>query len=376
MQRVMPDRVRRHSDAAVAAGLVSLLLVQVWVLSVPLRDKVFTTGLALVLFIPLARRTRAPLLLLTTFAVTAVAGSWLPKRVTDVEAFGLIALLVVYNGGAHTRGRKLLATACISAAMAVFTLFADPDGPSLSGFIFFAMLFGAPCLAGYVVQRRRLGELRMRQERDAATAAIVEERARIARELHDVVAHAISVIVLQSRGGRRLLDDEPEETRGALDVIETTAQHALVEMRRLVGLLRADDALLLLSPQPTLAQLDQLVEQVRSAGMPVTVSVDGRPVPLPAGVDLSAYRIVQEALTNALKHAGPAHAQVQLRYGESGLEVEVSDDGDGSTNGDGGGHGLAGIRERIAVYGGELHVGPRLGRGYSLRAWLPYRRAP
>ena len=369
---MMRDGVSRHGDTALAAALVSLSVVQVWLLSVPVRDKAATTGLALVLLVPLARRTQAPVLLVTVFALTAVAGSGLPKRVTDVEAFGMIALLVVYNGGAHTRGRRLFVIGCITASMALFTAFADPDGASFSGLIFFTMLFGAPWLAGYVVQRRRLGEQRMRQERDAAAAAIVEERGRIARELHDVVAHAISVIVLQSRGGRRLLDAEPEETRGALDVIETTAQHALIEMRRLVGLLRADDAVLMLSPQPTLSRLDDLVEQVRTAGMAVTVSVDGQPTHLPAGVDLSAYRIVQEALTNALKHAGPADAEVHLRYRDSGLEVEVSDNGNGSGNGDGGGHGLAGIRERVAVYGGELHVGPHPGGGYSLRAWLPY----
>ena len=212
----------------------------------------------------------------------------------------------------------------------------------------------------------------MRSERDAAEAAIVEERGRIARELHDVVAHAISVIVLQARGGRRLHDSEPDETRGALDTIEHTGQQALVEMRRLVGLLRESDEELALAPQPTLSRLDHLVDQVRAAGLPVELSIEGEPIELPPGIDLSAYRIVQEALTNALKHAGPAQARVSLRYHPDGLEIEIADDGAGTANGDSGGHGLVGIRERVSVYGGELDAGPQADGGFAVRARLPY----
>ena len=169
-------------------------------------------------------------------------------------------------------GWRAWAGGAATAGFGVLVAFTDPDGVSFAGFIFFFMLFGAPWLTGYVVQRRRASEARMRHERDAAEAAIVDERARIARELHNVVAHAISVIVLQARGGRRLLDSEPDETRGALDTIESTGQQALVEMRRLVGLLRESDEELALAPQPTLSQLDHLVGQVRAAGMPVEVS--------------------------------------------------------------------------------------------------------
>jgi signal transduction histidine kinase len=177
---------------------------------------------------------------------------------------------------------------------------------------------------------------------------------------------------LQARGGRRLLDSEPEETRGALDTIEHTGQQALVEMRRLVGLLRESDGELALAPQPTLSQLDHLIEQVRAAGLPVELTIEGSPVELPTGVDLSAYRIVQEALTNALKHAGPARARVSLRYAADGLEVDVADDGSGTGNGDGGGYGLDGIRERVSVYGGELEAGPRTEGGFAVHARLPY----
>ncbi len=348
------------------------MIAQTWSLHISRRDQLVTTAATLAILIPLVRRVRMPLTLLVVLAAIAIAGPWLPKRVLDVEAFGLIMLLVVYNGAAHTSGRRAWMCGAITAVIGTAALFTDPDGVYLGGIIFFALLFGAPWLAGYVVRRRRASEARMRDERDAAEAAIVEERARIARELHDVVAHAISVIVLQARGGRRLLDSEPSETRGALDTIEHTGQQALVEMRRLVGLLRESDEELALAPQPTLARLDHLIEQVRAAGLPVTLSVEGDPVELPPGVDLSAYRIVQEALTNALKHAGPAQARVSLRYQSDGLDVEVSDDGAGTVNGDGGGHGLVGIRERVTVYGGELDAGPRVDGGYAVHARLPY----
>ncbi len=366
------ELIHRFGDWILAVGLVALMVVQVIALDVSTANKLAAVAGALALLVPLARRVRTPLTLMVVLTAVGVMGQWLPKRVLDVEAFGLIVLLVIYNGAAHTSGRRAWATGALTTALATVVAFTDPDGVSFSGVIFFGLLFGAPWLAGYVVQRRRVSEANMRHERDAAEAAIVEERGRIARELHDVVAHAISVIVLQARGGRRLLDSEPDETRGALDTIEHTGQQALVEMRRLVGLLRESVEEFALAPQPTLSQLDRLVDQVRAAGLPVELSVEGDPVELPPGVELSAYRIVQEALTNALKHAGPAQARVSLRYNPDGLDIEVADDGSGTGNGDGGGHGLVGIRERVSVYGGEIDAGPQADGGYAVRARLPY----
>jgi signal transduction histidine kinase len=167
------------------------------------------------------------------------------------------------------------------------------------------------------------------------------------------------------------LADDPGEARLAFDEIERTAAQALAEMRRLLGMLRADDDEIALAPQPSLSHLGRLVAQVRDAGLPVDVSIDGEAVELPPGVDLAAYRIVQEALTNALKHAGPARARVVVRYGERDVEVEVYDDGAGSPNGAAGGQGLVGMQERVAVYGGELECGPRPGGGFAVRARLP-----
>jgi signal transduction histidine kinase len=372
VRRTITDLVHRNGDTLLAAGLVLLLIVQVWTLSVSLADKVVTTVCALVLLVPLARRAQMPLLLIAALLGTSIVGHWLPQQVTDIEAFGFIVLIAAYTLGAHTTGARAWIGGAAVATFAVIALFEDPDGVYIGGVIFFTLLFGAPWLAGKVVQRRRVGEARMRAERDAAEAAITDERARIARELHDVVAHAISVIVLQARGGRRLLASEPDETRNALDTIEHTGQQALVEMRRLVGLLREADGDLDLAPQPTLARLDRLVEQVSAAGLPVELTVEGEPVLLAPGVDLSAYRIVQEALTNALKHAGPARAHVVLRYAEDGLDVDVVDDGAGATDGSSGGYGLAGIRERVSVYGGDLAAGPRDGGGFAVHARLPY----
>jgi signal transduction histidine kinase len=375
VRRTAADVIHRHGDIVLAVGLVTLMTVQVWSLDVSRADKLATTAGALALLVPLARRLCMPLTLMAVLAVVGLLGQSLPKRVLDVEAFGMIVLLVVYNGGAHTSGRRAWAAGAATALFGLAVLLTDPDGVQFAGIVFFAMLFGAPWLAGYVVQRRRLGEARMRRERDAAAAAIVEERARIARELHDVVAHAISVIVLQARGGRSLLDSEPQETRGALDTIEHTGQQALVEMRRLVGLLRASDERLALAPQPNLSQLPLLVDRVRAAGLPVELSIEGSPVALPPGVDLSAYRIVQEALTNALKHAGPARARVRLAYSPEALDVEVADDGAGATDDDDGGHGLVGMRERVTIYGGDLDAGPQPDGGYAVRVRLPYTSA-
>ena len=222
-------------------------------------------------------------------------------------------------------------------------------------------------------QRAQLAE----RERDlAAREAVAEERARIARELHDVVAHSVSVMVVQAQAGTRLLD-EPERLRGAFSSIEASGREALVELRRLLGILRTDDEQLAIGPQPGLDSLEALVEQVREAGLPVELRVEGEPVQLPPGVDLSAYRIVQEALTNALKHAGQAEAEVVVRYRASSLELEVVDNGAAAAatvSGSGSGHGLIGMRERVALCGGVLEAGARNGHGYAVRARLPLER--
>ena len=240
-----------------------------------------------------------------------------------------------------------------------------------------AAFFGVALLVAMLVARRVLGDrdrrLRLAErERDvAAREAVVAERARIARELHDVVAHSVSVMVVQAQAGPRLLG-EPEVAGEAFRSIETVGREALVELRRLLGVLRRGDDEPATTPQPGLSRLDALLEQVRAAGLRVDLRIEGDPVPLPAGVDLSAYRIVQEALTNTLKHAGRAEAEVIIRYRSSAIELEVLDNGTGpSTHLNGSGHGLVGMRERVTLYGGILDAGSRNGHGFAVRARLP-----
>jgi len=220
-----------------------------------------------------------------------------------------------------------------------------------------------------------------REREEQARRAVGAERTRIARELHDIVAHSVSVMVVQAGAARRVLHTRPEQAEVALAAVEEVGRQSLAEMRRLLGVLRRDDGPSFgLEPQPSVEHLDDLVRSTRRAGLDVALTVEGVPRPLPAGVDLSAYRIVQEALTNTLKHAGPAAATVRLRYGADDVQVEVSDDGRGAAadvhrngdgDGDGGGKGLMGMRERVAMCGGELSAGHRPGGGFAVRARIP-----
>jgi signal transduction histidine kinase len=218
-------------------------------------------------------------------------------------------------------------------------------------------------------RRRRIAEDRER----AALDAVAAERARIARELHDVVAHAMSVMVVQAGAARTALGREPATAEEALRRIEEVGRDGLGEMRRLIGLLRPTDDPAVLVPQPDLAHLDELLGTMRHAGLQVEALVEGDPRGLPRGVELTAYRVVQEALTNVLRHAGESHARVLLRFSEDAVEVEVFDDGlgaprEGTTLG---GHGLIGMRERVELFGGSLETGPRPGGGFQVRARLP-----
>jgi signal transduction histidine kinase len=219
---------------------------------------------------------------------------------------------------------------------------------------------------------------RLERERDQqAEIGAAAERARIARELHDVIAHNVSVMVVQAEGASYALDTSPEAARRALGAIAETGRTALAEMRRLLGVLRTEAKSADRTPQPGVDQLEDLLEQVRAAGLPVDFSVEGVPVPLPQGMALAAYRIIQESLTNTRKHGGlRVSAQVSLHYGEDELRMLVRDDGKGAAAlTDGQGNGLTGMRERVAMYGGALYVGPRLEGGYQVEAVLPYRAA-
>jgi signal transduction histidine kinase len=268
-----------------------------------------------------------------------------------------------------------LGAAIFGSATVVYLI----DGHTTAQMIFIPLEFAVSWLAGFAVRERteqaEFAELRAtlaERERDAlARVAVAEERARIARELHDIVAHAVSVMVLQVGAVRHRLPagDDSE----ALTGVEQAGRTALAEMRRLLAAMRSeeDGDDVKFTPQPGLDGLDLLLEQAGRAGLPARLHVDGEPFPLPRGVDLSAYRIVQEGLTNALKHARATIADVTVRYLPEEVQLEVRDDGKGASSSDGLGHGLIGVRERVKIYGGEMSAGTANGRGFILSARLP-----
>ena len=285
----------------------------------------------------------------------------------DTGAFLLAFVVALYSLGRHARGRAAQAGGLLLAAAVPLAAIEPGEDFLVGDLAYIGLILVGPWAAGVVLRRRYDHEHAL--EDRAAALAVADERARIARELHDVVSHAISLIVLQARGGRRMLDTRPADTRAALDAIEHAGGQALEEMRRMLGLLRERGEDVTLAPRPSLRDLDDVVARVRATGLRVDVDVHGEPVELPPGIDISAYRIVQEALTNALKQAGPAHAHLVVRYAPDA--VEVIDDGAGNGAGGGSGLGLAGLRERVAVYGGVLEAGARSEGGYALRARLP-----
>jgi signal transduction histidine kinase len=273
--------------------------------------------------------------------------------------------------------REALAGLAISIATIAIITF-NEDGAIGDG-IAIGLLFGVAWVVGFTLNRNRAqaaeAEARAaraeREREERARAAVAEDRARIARELHDVVGHSVSVMTVQAGAVRRLLKPEQEREREALLVVEQTGREALAEMRRMVGVLRHPEEAPALAPQPGLEQLERLVAQAREAGLPVELRVEGERRPLPPGIDLAAYRAVQEGLTNTRKHAEAERVEVVVRYGDDRVNVTVADDGSGRATGHGRGHGLVGMRERIALYGGELDAGPRAEGGYELRVSLP-----
>jgi signal transduction histidine kinase len=317
----------------------------------------------------------APLIVLALGAATAL--------IDEVEAenldaiFVVVVLFVPWCLGAYNDVRRAIVG--LIAVEAAF-LWVNLQFDNGIGDYFWIGAFGAVAWTGGFILNRRtehaqeLAERSQQLEREhaqAAERAVLDERQRIARELHDVIAHSVSVMTVQAGAVRRLLLPEQERERQALETIEHTGREALTEMRRLLGLLREGGATPEYAPQPSLKALDSLVAKVRESGLPVEVHVDGEPRELPAGVDLSAYRVVQEALTNAIKHGQASQAWVEIHWFDDAVQLEVANDGDAAGTGDGTGRGLVGMRERVAVVGGELESGPREGGGYLVRARLP-----
>ncbi len=366
-------------DAALAALLLALGIAEIWV---PLSSRqgdgsavLSTVGVALAC-LPLALRRRqpfvVPVVVLLVVPLTHLLGPVYVLFYGQLVPMGVATFTVARHG----RGREPVAGGLVAAAV---LLVADLTIPELQGpneIAFHWTVFALVWAAGVGLRRQEQRAQRSLQRAvdvevaaaERTMAAVVDERTRIARELHDVVAHAVSVMVVQAGAAEQVVDDDPEHVRAALSAIRTTGAGALAEMRRVLALLR-DDGDRPLTPQPGLDGLGDLVSDARSGGLRADLLVDGDPRPLPAGLDLATYRIVQEALTNVRRHARASSVRVRLTYAADALRIEVSDDGVGPAD-PRAGHGLIGMRERASLYGGTLET-EGSGAGFTVRAVLP-----
>jgi signal transduction histidine kinase len=332
--------------------------------------------------LPFAMRRVRPLATVVVVVASVVAMSALLTDTTQYFVPFLVAMLTSYGAGAYLDGRQSYAGLAIMVAGVLTVTLLSPS--QITGDYIFPTAFSAVAwLSGRAVRTRtrlteELHEAALReQEAQALEArrAAAEERRRIAREMHDVVAHSVSVMVVQAGGARRILERDPQRAVAAAAQIERTGREALAEMRRLLGMLHREDGEHdARAPQPTMAGVGGLVERARAAGLPVELHVSGERRSLPAGLDLAAFRVVQEGLTNALKYADRAETEVHVEWRERELVLEILDRGPGPARdrmGGDGGHGLVGMRERVKLYGGELEAGRRRGGGFRIRAKLP-----
>ena len=344
------------------------------------KPKALGVTLALLSTVPVAWRARRPL---TVFAIVLFAnGACIYAAAPHQAAFQPFVALVLtaYSVGSRAEGRRSLwVPPLLLVASVPFFVAAWRHGQDLGNIIPSFVWLVAGWATGRTVRSWRhknaaleLANRELTEQRELqAQAAVAVERGRIARELHDVVAHNVSMMVVQAGAAARVVRDQQPDVRNALEVIAATGRETVDEMRTLLGVLRSEDGQAALKPQPGLADLEQLVSGVREAGLPVTLRIEGAARPLPPALDLSAFRIVQEALTNALKHAGPARAQVTVRYEDDLVSLEITDTGRGPHDGLGTGHGLVGMRERAAMFGGKLEAARGEGGGYTVRAKLP-----
>ena len=358
-------------DVLMAAGLSVLAIVEG-----PGRDGLGFSPAVLLCTLPLVARRRWPIPVLAL----ALVGFFIARDASNLAALagGMIAAVSV---GLDARHPVLGAAAVVAVAGAIAIEFGggvDTQLP-IPSYLTPFLLIGSAFLAGRAIATRQVQINQERErtnqlERDhelAVKAASESERRHIARELHDVVAHSVSVMVVQAGAARHVLDDKPEAARESLLAVERSGHEAMAELRRLLGVLNDNGETAPLAPQPGIDRLDPLLASVREAGLPVVLRMEGDRRQLPAGVDVAAYRIVQEALTNALKYAGGAPTEAIVRFLPDAIEIEVNDEGALNSPADGIGRGLTGMRERVAVFGGTIETGRRAGRGYRVSAHLP-----
>jgi signal transduction histidine kinase len=381
--------LERYAVEALALVLALAGQAELWAGSGPAPGATVVVA-ALVATAPLLLRRRfpfaAPALVFAGLALISLAD---PEAVPRGTSFTLFALMLAFwAAGAQRERQQAVAGAAIGLAAVIVIVASGGRGGvvqtgdlELSLFVWSIIAVGLP-LGAFALHARAQGaaELEERADRiereraERTHAAVAAERARIARDLHDVIAHSVTVMTVQGGAARLLLDSDPRRAREPLLVVEETGHQALADMRRLVGIVYEREREPALAPQPGLTDLPSLAGRLRRAGLPTDLVVEGAPETLPPGVEVAAYRIVQEALTNALKHAGPARARVTVSYEPDALWLEVTDDGPGTGEPQPGGHGLVGMRERVALYGGELDVGPRATGGFGVRARLPLER--
>jgi signal transduction histidine kinase len=339
----------------------------------------FAVPAVAVLMLPLFARRRFPFGAPAAYWILAAVLSFVDGLlIPSMESLFPVGLTSAFLLG-NLRDSRQAGIGLAIVVAGITTVVYNIPGHATAELILLPVDFGIAWAAGFALRERaeqaEAAEVRATQaerEREAAgRIAVAEERARIARELHDIVAHAVSVMVLQVGAVRHNLPDALAEDRDALRGVERAGRTALAEMRRLLGAMRRDGDEAELLPQPGLDGLDSLLDEIGRAGLPVELHVDGEPFTLPRGIDVSAYRIVQEGLTNALKHARASNADVTLRYAPEELQIEVRDDGDGGAKSDGPGYGLVGVRERVKLYGGEMTAGAATGGGFILSTRLP-----
>jgi signal transduction histidine kinase len=366
-----------RGDLALAMLLVGAGQVEAFTLTHVAGSRAATALTSLMATAPLALRRRFPVAVGTTQALSLLIKEALGAD-TYLTVPPIAGVIGLYSVGAYAqRARSVTGLAAVLGLGALAVALSPDHAPG--DFAFAALLFIAPWLAGRARRRDReqtrvLRELtrELDRERDAeARLAVVRERSRIARELHDVIAHCVSTMVVQAAAAEHVMQSRPNRAREALGSIQSTGQEAIEELRRLVGILRESNDSPELGPQPGVDELQTLADKMRRAGLPVELKIEGIPRPLPPGVDLCAYRVVQEALTNTLKHADSARADVSLRYTQHALKLEIVDDGQGMPRSQGAGFGLLGMRERVALYGGDLETGRLNTGGFAVRVTLP-----
>jgi signal transduction histidine kinase len=330
----------------------------------------------LLVVLPLAFRRVLPLTILVVVSVgTVLTAAEAPSPWVLIGAVGLAS----FTTGERAADRTQSALAVIVVALAMAAGLVAQDAEPLEGLVLPFVVLVPTWLLGDLLRSRRAEHLRraeaversLREREERLRAAASEERRHVARELHDVIAHAVSVMVIQAGAARQVLRSSPEQAEASLLAVESTGREAMTELRRFLGALNDDDEAAGLAPQPGIAELPTLLDRVREAGLPATLEVDGSPRSIPPSLDVTAYRIIQEALTNALRYARRAATLVRLSWESDQLRLEILDDGPASGAIEGSGRGLVGMSERAALVGGRVETGPRVGGGYAVRAWLP-----